>query len=137
MIEYINLKPESKMPEIGTNNPFKAIVIADEEVSPSWQAEVSSWLVQSGCLYMMAWGKGCSSWDDSVDMANIEAFNYEDVPPNRAIITTWHENETLNEVFVFSKRMAVHPTVLLEKVLIVHISKNENGQKLLKDYENV
>ena len=88
----------------------------------------------SGCLYMMAWGKNCSSWDDSVDIANLERFAYEDIPDSQSVMTTWHENESLEEVFWFSKNNSSHPTVALQSVVLVHIAARERQSELLHAY---
>ena len=77
-------------------------------VNSEWRQTVSEWLVDQGCLYMMAHGDECSLWDDSVDIANLEAFdwNFDDIPEDKHVTTTWHENESLEEVF-FSPRIAL------------------------------
>ena len=100
-----------------------SVVVIDEFVTSGWQSLVSAWLVKSGCLYMMAWGKGSSTWDDSVDFANLEENNYADIPEEKFVISTWHENELLKDVFWFSKNNAFHPTVELLNTLILHISR--------------
>ncbi len=78
---------------------------------------------------MMAWGIECSSWDDSVDYANIESFNCENIPDDKFVMTTWHENESIEEVFLFSKSHANHSSVNIKNTLLIHISdcqkKNE------------
>ncbi len=135
MLEYFQLQPESQLPDISRFNPFKAVIIVENSVTPEWQAEVSSWLVKSGCLYMMAWGTDCSSWDDSVDAANLEKFNFNELPEDKSIMTTWHENEPLKEVLWFAKNTAVHPTVELNDTLLLHISNHDKRQELMSEYE--
>ncbi len=136
VMEYLQIQPESRLPYIGKLNPFRAVIIIDESVSSEWQKQVSTWIVRSGCLYMMAWGNECSSWDDSVDLANLEEFNYKDIPETKFVMTTWHENETLKEVFWFSKNTAFHPEVELPNTLILHIAKSSREQELLAEYNN-
>lgn len=116
------MAPETTPPEISTFNPFRAVVIIERPVTPAWQAWISDWLVRSGCLYMMAWGENCSAWDDSVDIANLEHFGFGDIPIDRDVMTTWHTEESLDEVFFFAKQHASHPTVDLQKTLLIHIS---------------
>ena len=77
-MEYLQLRNNEVLPQIKTPHPFKCVVIIDASVSQEWQTKVSKWLVNSGCLYMMAWGNDCSSWDDSVDYANIEQFENQE-----------------------------------------------------------
>jgi len=103
--QYLHIKPETALPDIGALAPFRAVVIVEAVVSPEWQSLVSDWLVRSGCLYMMAWGTNCSSWDDSVDMANVQQFDCGEIPEDGFVMTTWHEKEPLGEVFWFAKNM--------------------------------
>ena len=133
-LAYVHLAPGAPPPPLASQAPFYAILVIEEAVTPEWQAQVSAWLVQSGCLYMMAWGNGCSLWDDSVDMANLEAFDFGDIPANKDVMTTWHENEPLSEVFWFAKNSAFHPTVELEKTVILHISRNPDKDSLTLAY---
>lgn len=135
VMEYLQIVPESTPPDISKLNPFRAVVVVDEPVSSEWQKNVSSWLVQSGCLYMMAWGKDCSSWDDSVDLANLEAFDYKEIPEDKFVMTTWHEDEPLKEVFWFSKHNAFHPEVELPNTLLLHIAQRNREKEMLSEYE--
>jgi hypothetical protein len=78
---YLHIQPEAALPAASIRLPTRVVVVADSEVSAKWQEAVGNWLVQSGCLYMMAWGDNCSSWDDSVDVANIKEFKFGEIPP--------------------------------------------------------
>lgn len=81
---------------------------------------------------MMAWGLDCSKWDDSVDLANLKMFDFQDPPDDDFVMTTWHENEPLQEAFWFSEYGAMHPSLTLEKIYIVHIATEERASELLK-----
>jgi hypothetical protein len=116
--------------------PFRAVVAIDAEVSAHWQTELSNWLVRSGCLYMMAWGSNCSSWDDSVDIANIEQFESGNIPEDKFVMTTWHPDEALFEVFWFSKNCALHPVVELTRTVVIHISGGEQEKEFLTAYRD-
>jgi hypothetical protein len=130
MLNYVQVQNESNLPEIGFLNPFKAIIIIEEKVSIAWQARTSRWLVDSGCLYMMAWGQNCSSWDDSVDVASIEKWDFGDIPDEKFVMTTWHEAEPLSEVFYFAKHLANHQIVKIENLLILHIGQIDKKAEL-------
>jgi hypothetical protein len=134
--KYLQLKPESDFPDISELRPFRSVIIVDENVTSDWQSLVSAWLVKSGCLYMMAWGKECKTWDDSVDYANLEEFNFGDIPEEKFVMTTWHEDEPLKEVFWFAKHSAFHPTEELQNTLILHISSMNKEKELLLEYES-
>ena len=133
-LQYLHLRPESSLPDISGFSPFRSVVVIQESISAEWQSKVSAWLVQSGCLYMMAWGKECSSWDDAVDIANLEEFNFEEIPEEKFVMTTWHENETLKEAFWFAKNSALHPAVELRNTLILDISAVSREESFLAEY---
>ena len=80
---------------------------------------------------MLAWGRDCSSWDDSVDYANLEEFNYGDIPDERHVMTTWHDNWSLSEVFEFAKNDArpMSDNVELKGTLLLHISTVDKQQQ--------
>jgi len=109
--------------------------VLEQAVSNDWQSRVSEWLVNSGCLYMMAWGVECSSWDDSVDWANQSVVGLDDVPEDRFVMTTWHDNEPLAETFWFAGFSAHHPTVTLEHIAIIDIGPTNREREMLQAYE--
>lgn len=119
---YLQVTPETELPSLAGMPPFCAVVLVRETVSDDWRNRVSSWLVSAGCLYALAWGEDCSIWDDAVDWANIDAFAFKPIPPERFVMTTWHDDETIEEVFWFARHCAEHPTVALESNLIIDIA---------------
>ena len=125
MFRYVRIQDGSPLPDITDLEPFKAIVVIEDRVAGEWQKAVSTWLVRSGCLFMMAWGDDCSSWDDSVDYANLEEFDFGEIPEDQVVMTTWHDSQTLPEVFEFAKVHARHPLVTLSNVLVVHLGTED------------
>jgi hypothetical protein len=134
-MQYLILKPETEPPNISELRPFRSVVIVEENVSSEWQEKISGWLVRSGCLYMMAWGIDCSSWDDSVDYANINDWSPKKIPENSFVMTTWHEDDPLDEVFWYSKNLAHHPSVDIEGTVLAHISKVNKENDFLERYK--
>ncbi|HYD58733.1 MAG TPA: hypothetical protein VEC35_00160 [Noviherbaspirillum sp.] len=128
-MKYLHLPPDADLPELGGLHRFKAVLIIESEVSQMWQWDVSRWLVSSGCRYMLAWGTDCGSWDDSVDEANLERFDYGDIPDEESVMTTWHEDDDLEEVFWFAKNRAKHPALDLNDTLLIHISDVEKREE--------
>ncbi len=134
-LEYLHLRPGDTPPRLEAAPPFKAVVVVDSDVTPEWQGQVSDWLVRAGCRYMMAWGKECSSWDSSVDEANLIVFDYGEIPDDNFVMTTWHDNEPLGEAFWFSQFCAMHPSLELEKTYIVHISTQSASAEMLEAFQ--
>lgn len=132
---YIHLAPESTVFNGVMEGPSRVVLIAESEVTPTWQHQVSQWLIASGCLYMMAWGVNCSSWDDSVDMANLEEFDFKPIPEGRFVMTTWHEKQALQEVFWYAENCAHHPVVEVTSTVLLHISPAPRAAELLGAYE--
>ena len=135
-MEYLQLQNNDLLPNINNMRPFKCVLVSEAPVSQEWQTKVSEWLVNSGCLYMLAWGNNCSSWDDSVDVANLEKFEYQEIPAESFVMTTWHENESLSEVFEFCKKSAMHEVENLENTLLLHISTENKFEVLISEYES-
>ncbi len=127
-MRYFQIQEGIDLPNLSEFKPFKVVVVIEEAVSDSWQTIVSESIVNSGCYYMMAWGKECSSWDNSVDLANIAKYKYE-IPDDGFLTTTWHDDETLKEVFWFAKNLAFNEYHELEETIILHISKTNKSNE--------
>jgi len=132
---YFHLKSNAPLPDLEGSARYKAIVIVEGDVAPHWQAAVSEWLVRTGCRYMMAWGLDCSSWDDSVDHANVTLFPNADGSGDDFVMTTWHAQQTLEELFQFSAWAAMHPSLELDRTYIVHIAPEQRAMMLLETYD--
>ena len=81
---------------------------------------------------MMAWGKDCSLWHDCVDDAFIQLSDWSELPN---LLTTWHDDEPLSEVFEFCKYSAMHEEYELDNILIVHVSAINQQEKVLDEYQ--
>jgi hypothetical protein len=130
-MRYLRLQPNSQLLPYEGVQPFGAIVAIEVEVTSEWRWQVSKWLVEHGCLNMLAWGHDCSHWDDSVDYANLEAFSYGDIPDERRVMTTWHEGESLSEVMNFAKHnmIAMSDNVEIRETVLLHISDTDKQRE--------
>ena len=61
------------------------------------------------------------------DCANLEVLDFGDFPDSEFVMTTWHENEPLQEDFWFAKEAAHHPTVKHDNILVLQGSPFEFG----------
>lgn len=50
-------------------------------------------------------------------------------------MTSWHENETLEEVFAFAKEWATNPDIEIANTLLIHISPESKRDEMLTNYE--
>lgn len=132
-VEYVHL-PAGSSPQQIPVEPRRMLVLIDQDVETDWRHDVSRWIVASGCLYMMAWGNGCSSWDVSVDEANLELYDYGEIPDEQFVMTTWHDDEPLHEVFFFARVCTFHPVTPLPTLTIVDIRDAARESDILALY---
>lgn len=132
--EYVHLRPGDAPPSLDDIAPFKAVVVVDADATPEWQSQISDWLVRSGCRYMMAWGRKCTEWNDSVDEASHARSDFGEIPEDDFVMTTWHDDEPLKEAFWFSQFSAMHPTLELQKTYIFHISPETREAHMLETF---
>lgn len=122
IVEYLRIAEGEPLPDVVDFAPFRAVIAAEAPTSEQWRDEVGAWLIRGGCFYVMAWGQACGDWHDAVDWANIMAFDPNPVPDARHVMTTWHEDEPLDEVFWFAQFCASHPFSEFAATLILHVS---------------
>jgi hypothetical protein len=134
ILTYLQLPPDSDLPALDHLSPFLAIVLSEEDASELWQAELSRWLVASGCRYVLTWGKDGEAWRDMVEDAALEAFDYEDVPEEHTVIATWHEDEEREEVFWFAKHRASHPSHSFKATVILDISSRSRKDEIEAEF---
>ena len=134
-LSYLHLRPGQPPPPLGDGRPFGAVLVIEDAVNHEWRALVSDWLVASGCLYMVAWGRGCRSWDDSVDYANLSHFDDGETPVDAFVMRTWHTEESLTETFWFAGQWASHRTVDLWRTIIIHVSPEQREADLLEAFQ--
>lgn len=135
-VTCLHLAPGDVPPTLDGPSPFRAVFVVDQAVDADWRDRVCEWLVRAGCLYAVTWGEACEAWHDSIDWAHLEAWNFAEIPEDRCMTTTWHADEPLSEAFWFAAMCAYHPTVELERTLIVHVGPECREAALLQAYED-
>jgi len=130
---YIHLPSGSDLPVL-RSDPCRVIVLVEQDVASDWQDQVSEWIIGIGCLHMIAWGQDCSSWDDSVDWANLKAWDFEPIPDENFVMTVWHENEPMNEAFVDCRLYAFNPTIELPRIVILDVTDAARESEITDQY---
>ena len=77
------------------------LVVADATITNDERDALSEEIVQQGCRYAVCTGSQCSKWDDSIDIAFIASDPNFSPPEERFIMTTWHENESMEDISDF------------------------------------
>jgi hypothetical protein len=73
------------------------------------QAQLRKWmqpLVDRGLIYFCAWGRECKAVHDAVDICDIEREKRSE-NPDFIIMTTWHDDEPLEEALWFFQMLAL------------------------------
>ncbi|PVM92076.1 hypothetical protein DDF62_02675 [Caulobacter radicis] len=133
-LAYLHLPPGAPPVALPVAAPFKAVLVLEASADPAWRARVSTWLVYGGCLYAMTWGTGCEAWHDAIDDAFIAAFPGDLPGDDQLIMTTWHDDESLDEVAWFAAHAAVHPLCDLAGALVLHIAQAPREAALLATF---
>ncbi|GEM_PF-235743 len=133
---YLRLTEETEIPTIA-ERPRRVVIVSEMTTTPEWMNSVVEWILEAGCLYAVAWGIDCEAWHDAIDWANLERFDFEDIPDEHFIMTTWHADEGLADALWFARECAYHDDVDLEEVIILHIAAHDRGPQIVSLYETV
>ena len=126
-MQYIQLGEQGELPEITDLGPFKVVLAVEDSVSRERQRQISRWLVEKGCVYVMICGSDRDSWQDSIRAANLEKVNLEDMQPQQFVMITQHPHERLRSVFRHARKYAHHTHVDAANIVTVHIA-NRNRE---------
>lgn len=77
------------------------ICVADETVTDAERARLSAEIVAAKCRYAVCWGLGCSAWDTTIDWAYLETDKDFNPPDNTFIMTSWHDDERIEDAIEF------------------------------------
>lgn len=81
----------------------------------------------------MTWGLNCEEWhDDEIESVSLELLGYEDTRDDDLVLTTWHDDEPIEQVLWFAAQCAHHPVQPLEHTLIVQISEKEQADRFVR-----
>ncbi|MCH7335267.1 hypothetical protein [Acinetobacter sp. NIPH 2699] len=114
------IKANEEIALILPEQPYYIILIVNtNQVLPEWRNQLCERIVHSKmCIQAMVTGHECSNWDDILDETYLGFHNYQP-PINHCFMTTWHENETLEDIIECAKvSMQLEG---ISKLVIVHI----------------
>jgi hypothetical protein len=113
------------------------LFINDEATNSEEQAQLSAQIVSSGCRYAVCAGYRCSTWDDSIDMASLEANNFE-VKNETFVMTTWHENESVEDVIFYGLMNTMFDDLVFSRYLVLMVgSQADLYEQTLKAIHSV
>ena len=134
-MRYVHIRHWTELPDISDCAPFKAIIVAESPVSRQRRAEISVWLVDMGCRYLMSCGEDCESWTDSVREANLAMFDIDSMAARDFVMTTSHPTEPMRWVLWFAKKMAKHPENKFKELVMLHLADQDRSTEYLAMYQ--
>ena len=105
------------------------LVINNEHITTDEQVALSAALVESGCRYACCTGNDCSSWDDSIDIAYLETDKDFNPPDERFVMTTWHDNESMESTINFFLNCTQFDDNLFSKRIVLFLGIDEEKKK--------
>jgi hypothetical protein len=127
-IQYIQIKRPYSFASPFIQGEFVALIYAaDENISDEERDALSRQIVASGCRYAVCAGYKGSSWDDSIDMADIER-NGDEVHDENLVMTTWHDDESLEDIVFFFLNNTGFDDFIAERFVVLHVG--EDGSHL-------
>ncbi len=128
-MRYINIHRLTQLPDVSQVAPFKTVIAVEQAVSKERQAEISTWLVNMGCRYVMACGENCDSWTKSIRQANLMVFDLGSMGAEDFVMATAHRYESLRAVFWYAKNVAKHPEIEFKECVVLHLANGEQSDK--------
>ena len=99
------------------------IVNNDPRISTTDQNAISLALVRFGCRYAVCMGHDCSTWDDSVDFANMELD--PELTPEKFVMTTWHSDDSVDSIANFFLNCTSFNDNTFDNFLVLSIGRND------------
>jgi len=111
--------------------PYVCMVWANRSgVALEERESLADALIATGCRYIVCGGADCEKWHDSADDAYL-ARDPECKNDNTFVMTTWHENESQEDVVFFFLTCTGVENATLNRYLIVQVGRDERHASLL------
>ncbi|MCE9595633.1 MAG: hypothetical protein K8S98_15705 [Planctomycetes bacterium] len=107
--------------------------VLDTTITREEQTRLSERIVRLGCRYAVCAGHGCSSWDDSIDMAHLATDANFDPPDSEFVMTTWHDDESIEDVAEFFVRATRFEGFEPRRFLVVCLGGDEADYVQVRD----
>jgi hypothetical protein len=111
------------------SGPFVLFVAFDVAGEPhSELTEVASRVLQRGATYVCCWGAGCELLHDAFD--EVAAVRPRPPGPDGVVMTTWHDDESLEDALWFAVRAAFPSDSHLVPVVAASIGKPAYARRI-------
>jgi len=123
-IQYLQINRPYSFTSPFMEREFVALIYsADENISDEERNALSGQIVISGCRYAVCAGYKGSSWDDSIDIADIER-NGGEVRDENLVMTTWHDDESLEDIVFFFLNNTSFDSFTAERFVVLLVGED-------------
>lgn len=123
-LKYLQIPRPFKFSSPFEGEEFVVLLYVDEkQITPEEQEKLSDEIVAEGCRYAVCAGHLCSSWDDSIDMADLKRNNFE-INEKTFVMTSWHEEETIEDIVFHFLNVTWFDDFVPENFLVVVVGDN-------------
>lgn len=112
-------RPFSFVTPFGGEDFALLLVIAEPGVPNDERHAVTDKIVRLGCRYACCAGHQCSEWHDCIDYSYLYSDPGFSPPDEKFIMTTWHEDESLEDVAFFFRMCTSIDGVVPRHFLVV------------------
>ena len=128
-ISIVTIQKPSDTSSIEVKTPFACLLYSNQEKASSDEIEsVANWLVNSGCRYAVCAGVKCEEWHDTIDTAD----TIRDPNTQNLIMTTWHKNETVEDVVWFWLNLTDFEDIAFENYLALLIGDSKTIEEKIQ-----
>ena len=115
------------------SSAYVCLIWATCQTSLGLKWELASRLITSGCRYIVSGGAECEIWHDVSDEAYVyltldESFNLTE---ETLVVTSWHEDETIEEVTWFMTHLTGFDERKFDTYLIVQVGQDAQVEREL------
>ena len=127
------MHPGEDFPDPFAGTPYPALVWATVPVRDEDRHRIAAALVATHCRYAVCGGVDCEMWHDAVDWAAIEQDLLAEEPEAPPIMTTWHQDESEDDVAHFFAHATTAGAHEFGSCLVLLIGPDEQTEKLLAE----
>ena len=132
-ISIVTIQKPSDTSSIEVKTPFACLLYSNQKkVSSDEMGLVANWLVNSGCRYAVCAGLKCEEWHDTIDTAD----TIRDLNTQNLIMTTWHKNETVEDVVWFWLNLTDFEDIAFENYLVLLVGDSKTIEEKIRQAIN-
>lgn len=132
-ISAVVLRRPFDVSKIQIEFPYVCLVYStQDDVTSDEMEKISDWIISSGCRYAVCAGVDCSQWHDAIDWAYIASDPNYSPPESQFIMTSWHTDETLEEIVWCWLMLTNYDDNIFENYLLLIVGEPEDLEERIK-----